>query len=598
MKGIDDAIRYVMDRVGLKAVDPLDDVRSLAEIAVQRHGSLDQESLIRILKLMYGDSGFKAAKKALNEFSVVGATGMVSSVQGLISGMDWDNWTYGRAINNITVQGPEFRKIWDDAGLLTKGIQDTSRDRLANMIIEGVQKGQTFQETSKIIRSDIKTMSRLRAEIITITETNRAYNAMSLDFYSKADLDRWEWMSYSGACRICDSRGQKEYPLNAAYPPAHPSCRCAVLPVLSASVMNAPVKPTKPVKPTTPTPPRISIPQPVASPQVPVISPTPSVTITPPTPIGATSGIPIGPEAPAGHAFDFQSVQEATDWFYQVHGIKIDREVQDLITRQHINTIADAMMDADTKFPGIMKEVRLISWVSSADETSGTLASITTWPNSPNLGSVFSISRAKNELLRQGKTMEEIADLIDKMESSLGATNKKGWISGIKPGTGVKWGPSMTLKDVYTHEMGHVVQSMHRTTLYKRQANFLGKSAQHGKQIIKALRDSGFLIKNPSAATYDDPWMWNEDLLKYVGRYATTNTKEFHSEISVIFNHPEWWSQFPQEVQDALITFQRVLNQEVGSVVIKEEDEDSGMDELNEDGSWTYHCHLLDPSKF
>jgi SPP1 gp7 family putative phage head morphogenesis protein len=81
------------------------------------------------------------------------------------------------------------------------------------------------QEISASINSIINDPAR--ADMIAITETNRAYNAATIDSYQAAGVTTWTWQAYEGACDICLSQ-EGEHVMGDPYPPAHPLCRCTV----------------------------------------------------------------------------------------------------------------------------------------------------------------------------------------------------------------------------------------------------------------------------------------------------------------------------------------------------------------------------------
>jgi Papain fold toxin 1, glutamine deamidase len=69
--------------------------------------------------------------------------------------------------------------------------------------------------------------------MIAIPETNRAYNAASIDTYQAAGLTEWEWVAYDEACDECSSQ-EGNHSIGDPYPPEHPNCRCGVSPVVDS----------------------------------------------------------------------------------------------------------------------------------------------------------------------------------------------------------------------------------------------------------------------------------------------------------------------------------------------------------------------------
>ena len=119
--------------------------------------------------------------------------------------------------------------LLDRAGIVLRGINDTTLERIGTAIKDGIVNGSTAKEIGTAINAVIDNPTR--ADIIAITETNRAYNAEAIDQYQQAGVTEFEWLAYDGACEEClDQEGT--HSLADEYPPLHPNCRCAVVPVV------------------------------------------------------------------------------------------------------------------------------------------------------------------------------------------------------------------------------------------------------------------------------------------------------------------------------------------------------------------------------
>lgn len=70
----------------------------------------------------------------------------------------------------------------------------------------------------------------MRADTIAITETARSFNEGALDSYAAAGLPGWTWLAYEEACEECSDLDGESFTYGDETPPAHPDCRCTVLP--------------------------------------------------------------------------------------------------------------------------------------------------------------------------------------------------------------------------------------------------------------------------------------------------------------------------------------------------------------------------------
>jgi SPP1 gp7 family putative phage head morphogenesis protein len=223
-KGWQAAVREALDTKDhvSKAVDPHD--KSIASHAVQRNVDPNSSALTDAFKKLYGDAGMSGTKHAMDEMG--GAAKLGSGMSGLVGGMDWSKWKPGNPVAAEKVAGKDLNELMRNAGVTVRGIEQTTLNRMGDVIAQGLEAGSTYQEIS----GNISTMldNPARADIIAITETNRAFNASAIDEYKASGMEGWEWLAYAGACDICgDEEGPHDF--GDDYPPAHPSCRCAVV---------------------------------------------------------------------------------------------------------------------------------------------------------------------------------------------------------------------------------------------------------------------------------------------------------------------------------------------------------------------------------
>jgi len=128
---------------------------------------------------------------------------------------------------------------------LVKGITDTTRDRIRNIIANWMETEHTFPQLWRQIMNDMA-FSRYRARLIAATETTKAYaegkmigtEPMEAAGYFEYDK-KWQTANDDIVCPICLPMNQKtvrgvrtEFDISKIGPlqgpPAHPGCRCGL----------------------------------------------------------------------------------------------------------------------------------------------------------------------------------------------------------------------------------------------------------------------------------------------------------------------------------------------------------------------------------
>ena len=154
-----------------------------------------------------------------------------SELASTIGAMQSEAATFGlttaaNALNLPPIQvGQKLQSILDQADADAQAIQGTTLSRIVDAITNGMASNASQTEISASINSLINDPAR--ADMIAVTETNRAYNASVIDSYQAAGITTWTWVTYEGACDICLSQ-EGEHTIGDAYPPAHPNCQCTV----------------------------------------------------------------------------------------------------------------------------------------------------------------------------------------------------------------------------------------------------------------------------------------------------------------------------------------------------------------------------------
>jgi HK97 family phage portal protein len=125
------------------------------------------------------------------------------------------------------------------AALLVKDITATTKRVVERIISAGVKEGQSAaQITDALMKSSV--FSRERARLIARTETQRAYNQGNISGYEQSGVvEGKEWTGGVNCCDVCtENTLQGTIDLRATfasgdnYPPAHPNCRCRLVPIV------------------------------------------------------------------------------------------------------------------------------------------------------------------------------------------------------------------------------------------------------------------------------------------------------------------------------------------------------------------------------
>ena len=120
---------------------------------------------------------------------------------------------------------------------LVKGVPDTLKDALRNMMQLALDAHDTQFDFARAVRREWSQFSKVRSELIAVTEWNRAASQATLHAYKKMGVQRKVWYTV-GDNRVCPTCEQNsvdgEIPINKEFysgddaPPAHPGCRCNI----------------------------------------------------------------------------------------------------------------------------------------------------------------------------------------------------------------------------------------------------------------------------------------------------------------------------------------------------------------------------------
>jgi SPP1 gp7 family putative phage head morphogenesis protein len=150
--------------------------------------------------------------------------------------IDWDNWRPGDAATATLLRPPKaFQELLGSARVTIKDLDQTGYDRVGTALADSIEQGLSDTRAAKLINDAIGNPAR--ALSIAITETNRAMSYGAISRYKAAKLERMEWET-SDPCPTCAMNSGQVIEIGGTFnsgaqmPPAHPHCRCALLPVI------------------------------------------------------------------------------------------------------------------------------------------------------------------------------------------------------------------------------------------------------------------------------------------------------------------------------------------------------------------------------
>ena len=127
------------------------------------------------------------------------------------------------AFANLTL--PSVQELVDQSLQRVQGIVQTQRDIISTAVRNGVTNGSSASSIAADINETL--LDPARANLIAITEGNRAYNAATTDSFQAAGIEQFNWNAYDDACEECvDLEEGSPYDLSDETPPDHPNCRC------------------------------------------------------------------------------------------------------------------------------------------------------------------------------------------------------------------------------------------------------------------------------------------------------------------------------------------------------------------------------------
>ena len=119
---------------------------------------------------------------------------------------------------------------------ILSGIEATTIRLFTNAITSGIERNLTAEQITSAIDEAVN--NTVRAEMIAMTEANRAYNAGILDAFTQAGVTQFNWVVQENGCKDCaEQEGVHDVDTDVA-PPLHPNCQCSIQQVVAKSAVQ------------------------------------------------------------------------------------------------------------------------------------------------------------------------------------------------------------------------------------------------------------------------------------------------------------------------------------------------------------------------
>lgn len=173
----------------------------------------------------------EALRRALVAGTDLGVTAALTQLEQIGFSFDW---------LLVNTQAREWAH--QHAATLVQEINETTRQRIRQAVAEWIESGEPL---SALVKTLSPTFGRQRAEMIAATEITRAYAKANRESYLASGIVgkvRWYAAMDERVCPICGSLHGQEVDVDKEFsvgmPPAHPRCRCWIVPVVDRKLIR------------------------------------------------------------------------------------------------------------------------------------------------------------------------------------------------------------------------------------------------------------------------------------------------------------------------------------------------------------------------
>jgi SPP1 gp7 family putative phage head morphogenesis protein len=173
-------------------------------------------------------------------------------------------------ILELPVAERTLRRLYTRAFEALKGVSDAAATTLREELSRGLAAGESPRKLADRLTESVRSIERSRLATIARTEIVHAHSEATLDRYDEAGVDavshsEWATAGDDRVCPVCAALEGREfttaemrdttfelpgisYTIRLA-PPAHPNCRCAILPVIGGTPPETPLSERLPNEP-------------------------------------------------------------------------------------------------------------------------------------------------------------------------------------------------------------------------------------------------------------------------------------------------------------------------------------------------------------
>jgi SPP1 gp7 family putative phage head morphogenesis protein len=206
--------------------------RARARAWVMLNVRVNMTALVGVLERVYAE-GWVTGEAAADEAVAKAREAKKAAEDDLI---DWALWSPGDDAAALLLRPSKaFQRFLSSFGITLKELTNTTVNDIGNSIADALEQGLSANQAAKLIKRNVASSSR--ALMIAVTEQNRAMSAATINRYKEMQIPEMEW-EVSDPCDKCAQNANQVVPVGGTFnsgdtqPPAHPNCRCALLPVI------------------------------------------------------------------------------------------------------------------------------------------------------------------------------------------------------------------------------------------------------------------------------------------------------------------------------------------------------------------------------
>lgn len=206
--------------------------RARARAWVMLNVRVNMTPLVGVLERVYAE-GWVTGEAAADEAVAKAREAKKAADDDLIN---WALWSPGDEAAALLLRPSKaFQRFLSSFGITLKELTNTTVNDIGNSIADALEQGLSANQAAKLIKRNVASSSR--ALMIAVTEQNRAMSAATINRYKEMQIPEMEW-EVSDPCDKCAQNANQVVPVGGTFnsgntqPPAHPNCRCALLPVI------------------------------------------------------------------------------------------------------------------------------------------------------------------------------------------------------------------------------------------------------------------------------------------------------------------------------------------------------------------------------